>query len=126
MQSPPGARGDARDHAAMMKKRAIVEESYRPAKAEPGVRAPGPLEGATFAWKPTITLTATASDSDGAVTKVEFRDGATVLGQDTTAPYSYSWRNVPSGGHALSARATDTAGAVTTSGPVNITVRPKR
>ena len=85
-----------------------------------------PADGAVFAWKPTITVTATASDPDGNVTKVEFRDGTTVLGQDTSAPYSFTWRNVPSGSHVLTARATDNAGAVTTSSPVGITVRPKR
>ncbi len=56
-----------------------------------------PVSGATFSWKPTITVTAAASDPDGNVTKVEFRDGTTVLGQDTSAPYSFTWRNVPSG-----------------------------
>jgi hypothetical protein len=85
-----------------------------------------PADGATFAWKSTIAVTATASDPDGQVTRVEFRDGTTVLGQDTTAPYSYTWRNVPVGGHVLTVRATDNSGAVTTSAAVNITVRPKR
>ena len=85
-----------------------------------------PADGAMFAWKPTITIAATASDPDGNVTKVEFRDGTTVLGQDTSAPYSFTWRNVPPGSHQLTARATDNAGAVTTSSPVGITVRPKR
>jgi hypothetical protein len=85
-----------------------------------------PADGAIFAWKPTITITATANDSDGSVTKVEFRDGTTVVGQDTSAPYSFTWRNVPQGSHVLTARATDNAGAVTTSSPVGITVRPKR
>jgi Galactose oxidase-like, Early set domain/Bacterial Ig domain len=85
-----------------------------------------PADGAVFAWKPTITVTATASDPDGNITKVEFRDGTTVLGQDTSAPYSFRWRNVPSGSHLLTVRATDNAGAVTTSSPVGITVRPKR
>jgi len=60
------------------------------------------------------------------VTKVEFRDGATVLGQDTSAPYAFTWRNVPPGNHVLTVRATDNAGAATTSSPVGITVRPKR
>jgi hypothetical protein len=92
----------------------------------PTVSISSPADGAVFAWKPTITVTATASDPDGNVTKVEFRDGTTVLGQDTTAPYSFTWRNVPQGTHVLTARATDNAGAVTTSGPVSITVRPKR
>jgi hypothetical protein len=85
-----------------------------------------PTNGAEFAWKPTITVTATASDPDGNVTRVEFRDGTTVLGQDTSAPYSFTWRNVPPGSHVLTARATDNAGGVTISSPVGITVRTKR
>jgi hypothetical protein len=90
------------------------------------VNITAPANGAIFPWKPTITVTATASDPDGNVTKVEFRDGTTVLGQDTSAPYSFTWRNVKSGGHTLTARATDNAGAVTPSSPVGITVSPKR
>ena len=85
-----------------------------------------PVDGATFSWKPTMTISATASDPDGRVTTVEFRDGTTVLGQDTTAPYEYRWRNVPSGSHTLTVRATDVSGAVTVSAPVGITVLPKR
>jgi Galactose oxidase-like, Early set domain/Bacterial Ig domain len=92
----------------------------------PTVNITSPADGAVFAWKPTITVTATASDADGSVAKVEFRDGTTVLGQDTSAPYSFTWRNVPVGSHALTALATDNAGAVTTSTAVGITVRPKR
>jgi hypothetical protein len=85
-----------------------------------------PADGTVFSWKPMITITATAGDPDGTVTKVEFRDGTTVLGQDTTAPYSFMWRNVPSGSHVLTVRATDNGGAATTSNSVTITVRPKR
>jgi chitinase len=92
----------------------------------PIVSITSPANGATFSWKPTITITATASDPGGSVTKVEFRDGATVLGQDTSAPYSFTWRNAPSGNHTLTARATDNASATTISSPVGITVKPKR
>jgi chitinase len=92
----------------------------------PAVSITAPTDGATFAWKPTITITATVSDPDGSVTKVEFRDGTTAVGQDTSAPYSFTWRNVPQGSHVLTARATDNADAVTTSSAVGITVRPKR
>jgi hypothetical protein len=94
--------------------------------AAPVVSITSPANGDVFAWKPTITITANASDSDGTVTKVEFLDGTTVLGQDTAAPFSFTWRNVPQGTHALTARATDTAAAVGTSSTVTITVRPKR
>jgi len=92
----------------------------------PTVRITSPADGASFAWKPTITIAATAADPDGAVARIEFRDGTTLLGQDTTAPYSLTWRNVPSGSHVLSARAIDNAGAAATSSPVNVTVSKKR
>ena len=85
-----------------------------------------PVDAAIFTWKPSITITATASDPDGTVTKVEFRDGSTVIGTDTSAPYSYTWKNVPSGSHSLTALATDNAGATATSSPVGIEVRRKR
>jgi chitinase len=103
-----------------------VTITVKAASTPPAVSLTSPADGSVFPWKPTITLTASASDADGSVVKVEFRDGATVIGQDTSAPYSYSWRNVPSGGHVLTARATDNSGAVTVSSPVSITVRPKR
>jgi hypothetical protein len=57
---------------------------------------------------------------------VAFRDGTTLLGQDTSAPYSFTCKNVPSGSHPLTMGATDNAVAVTTSSPVGITVRRKR
>jgi len=97
-----------------------------PPNSPPSVSITYPANGAIFAWKPTITIQAAASDADGSVTKVEFRDGTTVLGSDTSAPYSFTWRNVPQGNHTLTARATDNAGAVTVSGTVSITVRGKR
>ena len=94
--------------------------------APPAVSITSPVDGAIFPWKPTISITATATDSDGTVTRVEFRDGTTLVGQDSTAPYSFTWRNVPVGSHVLTARATDNVGAITTSSQVRITVRPKR
>lgn len=70
----------------------------------------------------TVTLTASASDSGGRVTKVEFFDAATLIGSDTTAPYSVAWTPVAVGAHSLTARATDDAGATTTSPAVLVSV----
>ena len=95
------------------------------ANTPPTVNITSPVAG-EFPWKPTITINVTASDPGGNVTMVEFRDGTKVLGQDTSAPYSFTWRNVPSGDHLLTARATDNAGAVGTSNEVAITVRKRR
>jgi len=69
-----------------------------------------------------MTLTATASDSDGTVAQVEFLDGATSLGTDTTSPYSTSWTPTTAGTHTLTARATDNNAGTATSSAVTVTV----
>ncbi len=90
----------------------------------PTVSLTAPANNATFTAPATVGLTATASDSDGTVTKVEFFQGATKLGEDTTAPYSFNWTNVAAGSYVLTARATDNGGATAISSAVSITVNP--
>ncbi len=68
------------------------------------------------------TLSASAADSDGSVTLVEFFDGATLLGSDTSSPYSFAWTPTTAGSHTLTAHATDDSGATTTSAAVVVTV----
>ena len=69
-----------------------------------------------------VTLTAAAADSDGSVLRVAFYDGAALLGEDSSAPFSWSWAATTTGAHSLSARATDDAGATTTSAAVVVQV----
>ncbi|MHC5156545.1 MAG: Ig-like domain-containing protein, partial [Planctomycetota bacterium] len=56
------------------------------------------------------------------ITTVEFYEGANYLGEDTTAPYSYTWAAVPEGVYVLTAVVTDDTGQSSTSGAVNISV----
>ena len=51
-----------------------------------------------------------------------FYSGATLLSTKTSAPYSYSWTNVPGGSYAITAVATDNSGNTTTSSTVNVNV----
>ena len=88
----------------------------------PLVSLTSPANNAQFTPGTTITLTATASDANGTVTKVEFFDGATKLGEDLAAPYSFAWNNAANGAHVLTAKATDNGNLVTTSSAVTITV----
>jgi hypothetical protein len=90
--------------------------------APPAVALASPINGAIVAANTNLTLAATASDSDGTVTLVQFYQGATFLGSDASSPYSVVWSNVPVGSYTLTARATDNRGAVTVSTPVAITV----
>lgn len=92
------------------------------ANAAPTVGLTAPANNAAFAAPATIALTATAADSDGTVSKVEFFNGTTLLGTDTTSPYGFSWTNVPIGAYTLTAKATDDKGATITSVPVTVNV----
>jgi hypothetical protein len=58
-----------------------------------------------------VAINATATDTDGSIVKVEFFDGTTKLGEDTTSPYSFSWTPATSGSHTIKAVATDNGGA---------------
>ena len=92
------------------------------ANVAPAVSLTAPANNSTFTAQATIGLAATASDSDGAVAKVDFYQGATKLGTATVAPYTFIWTNVAGGTYALTAKATDDKGAVTTSAVVNAKV----
>ena len=91
--------------------------------AAPSVSITSPTVGVTYGKPASITIAATASDADGgSVSKVEFFNGPTKLGEDVSAPYSFAWVTPPAGTYTLTAKATDNSGATTTSAPVAITV----
>ncbi len=78
--------------------------------------------GTSFTAPASITLTATASDPEGQLARVEFFNGSTRLSTDTTAPYSFTWSNVAAGTYSLTAVAYDAAGASATSAARSVTV----
>ncbi len=94
------------------------------ANQAPVVSISSPANGSTFYVDDQININATASDNDGSVAKVEFYQGATLLGEDTSSPYSYNWTGALAGNYSLTAKATDNLGAVTVSSPVAITIQP--
>lgn len=76
----------------------------------PMVSITNPPDGVTFSAPASITLAAMASDSDGSVTNVQFFQGATLLGNDATTPYSISVNNLSAADYTFSAVATDNGG----------------
>jgi chitodextrinase len=93
-----------------------------PANQPPAVVLDEPVGGNSFTAPANVTLSATASDADGTVVRVDFYQGTTLIGSDTTNPYTVSWTNVPAGTYSLTAAATDNAGATTTSSARSVTV----
>ncbi|MBQ0732745.1 glycosyl hydrolase family 18 protein [Aquimarina celericrescens] len=93
-----------------------------PNNQNPNISITSPQTGATFEAGNTITITANASDTDGTVTKVEFYNGGTLLGQDSSSPYSFTWNNVSAGNYTISAKAIDDkGGTATTSIAITVT-----
>ncbi|MCE9640147.1 MAG: hypothetical protein K8S22_08375, partial [Betaproteobacteria bacterium] len=88
----------------------------------PTVSLTSPTPNQVLPAPATITLAATATDNDGSLAKVEFFNGATLIGTATTAPYTATWSNVPSGSYSLTAVATDNLGGTTTSAAIPVTV----
>jgi hypothetical protein len=88
----------------------------------PTVSMTNPVVSARFASAQNITLGATAADSGGSVSRVDFLVNGIQVGSDSTAPYGFVWTNVAAGQYTLAARAVDNVGLATTSSPVNITV----
>ncbi|RAW00603.1 Ig-like domain-containing protein [Pseudochryseolinea flava] len=92
--------------------------------APPTASITSPANNASFIAPATITINASAADANGSIATVAFYQGTTLLGTDTSSPYSFTWSNVAVGNYSLTVRATDNQGAVTTSAPVAITVNP--
>lgn len=99
--------------------RLIMFESA--AKNPPTVNITNPDDGQSFTAPASISISATATNSDGSISRVEFFNGSTKLGEDLTSPYSFTWSNVAAGNYSLTARATDDSGG-TSSDVVAITV----
>jgi Concanavalin A-like lectin/glucanases superfamily/Bacterial Ig domain len=89
----------------------------------PTVSITSPGSGAMFHSGTPIPITATASDSDGTVTQVQFFANNNSIGTALNPPYSITWSNATPGSYALTAQATDNAGLTATSSPVNIIVQ---
>ena len=81
-----------------------------------------PADGSSVPEGTAIELAASAADTDGTVAKVEFFAGSVRLAELLAPPYAYSWATAPVGAHVITARATDNAGATTTSAPATVTV----
>ncbi|MBC7485710.1 MAG: T9SS type A sorting domain-containing protein [Cytophagaceae bacterium] len=88
----------------------------------PTVNITSPASGASFNAPASIAINANAADADGTVSKVDFYNGAALLGTDNSAPYSYSWTGIAAGSYTITAKATDNSGAETISSAVNIIV----
>jgi hypothetical protein len=79
-----------------------------------------PANGATVFTN--FTIYASASVTAGSITNVKFYDGATLLGNDTNAPFALTIIGAAPGAAALTAVAYADSGSIATSSVVNVTI----
>jgi hypothetical protein len=86
----------------------------------PAVALTNPTDSSNFAAPASLMLSATASDFDGSVSRVEFYANDEKLGEDATSPYHIGWNVVTPGIYRLKVLAYDDGGEVSESMPVEI------
>ena len=88
----------------------------------PSVALTSPTNGGGYTGPAAINLAASVTPNGHTITKVQFYNGAALLGEDSTAPYTFGWTNVSAGSYTLTARAIYDAGATVDSSAVTIAV----
>ena len=88
----------------------------------PSITLTSPASGTSYTAPATVTLSASASDPEGRLSRVEFYVGSTLVATDTSSPFSASWSTSTAGSYAIKAIAYDADGGVTTSATSTITV----
>ena len=92
------------------------------AAAAPTVALSAPLNGVVVTVGSNVTVSANATAGTGAaVSQVQFYAGSTLIGVDTTAPYSVTWVPASAGLQNITARVVDSTGATATSAVAAVT-----
>jgi len=94
------------------------------ANLPPAVTITNPVSGMVFAAPANVAIQASASDTDGTVTNVQFLVGSTVLSNDDAAPFSAVTNNLAAGSYTLSAVASDNNGVKATNAATISVVTP--
>lgn len=120
--SSGGGRWEASGDEFYVSETPIPPDGTPPQNQPPVVAISAPANGATFVAPATVDITATATDPDGTVARVEFLINGSVTGVATAAPFTYRATLSAPGTYQLAARAVDNQGASTLSATVTITV----
>ncbi len=91
----------------------------------PTVVITSPLPNTRFTAPADVLIEATASSPNASITRVEFFDGATKIGEDDSPPYTLQWNGVIADvqGHVITAKATTSLGVVGQSLGIPLDVR---
>ncbi|MBI4659123.1 MAG: hypothetical protein HY735_09800 [Verrucomicrobia bacterium] len=102
----------------------LTSEDGKVVNRLPSISVIAPAANAAFTAPANMTITVSASDPDGTISKVEFYSAKKLIGTADASPFSFTWSNVAAGSYSLTAKATDNSGGISTSTPVMVAVNP--
>lgn len=88
----------------------------------PSVSLTSPVSGAAYSSGSPVSVSASASDQDGSVARVDFFANGTLIKTVSNSPFGFTWTTASPGGYVLVATAYDNAGASTSSTAVPISI----
>ena len=116
----------ATDNLGLSATSTVVNISVSVANLPPSVTITNPADNAVFGNTDSVTVGASASDTDGSVTNVQLFNGAVLLRSFASGPYTFTGKSISGnfalGTNTLTAVARDNLGASTTSGPVHMII----
>lgn len=104
----------------------VVEKAAQAINQRPSVAISAPLNNSFYEVPALITVTASASDNDGSVSKVEYFIGQEKIGESFASPWSFSFQCDTAGVFEITAVASDNLSATTASTPISISLKMKR
>lgn len=100
----------------------VYDRAFGTSNKAPSISITTPSRDAEFDSAAMVTLTATAMDSDGTISRVDFYAGNTLVGTATSSPYTVTISDLASGTHSIRAIAVDNSGLETPSAFVTISI----
>jgi hypothetical protein len=88
----------------------------------PTITLSSPTSGGSFTAPATVSLAANVTANGHSITAVQFFNGSTLLGQASSAPYTFTWANVGAGNYSVMAEALYDAGNTVSSSSATISV----
>src|ERR1017187_1496590 len=92
----------------------------------PSIALTAPAGGNIYAEPATINLAASVTANGHTITQVQFYNGATLIAEETAAPYTFTWTGVSAGSYSLTAEAVYDSGSTVASTSANVVVAAGR
>jgi hypothetical protein len=92
----------------------------------PVITLTSPANGDVYAEPASLNLAASVTTNGHSITKVQFFGGSTLLAEDLTSPFSFTWTNVLAGTYNLTARLVYDAGSTVDSAVSAVSVASSR